>query len=854
MPPESVENGNGVALAAESSPGDQQETLSDLSLHLQQLLLSSDPMVYKNPSSRGANSSSLQSDASTDDYLEQLAPILSSALKNDSTAELQETLEAATKEKDREIDAICSGDHNEYMASVQQLGQVTKESELLKSKILDLNSRLGHAGKQLIEKKKELIQTRRVKTNVEAAIESVSACLQVLNLTNNVHELLQEKRKFAALKSLDDLQNVHLKEVASFGFAQLINKSVPALTKMITKDTLADLDAWLAESQKMNGTIGRESFDAIEQLRDEWRQRVAKNPQLAPYKFNSPVEKAYREIGNEFLYHQKTQINFSTLYECVLVHNSIGKAEEFRHHFETDRKIQRDYIVPQSLSLKDANGQDETAQFESVIRNIAGFCITDRMISRKLPYLRPTREVEDIWESLCQKLNSVVESQLKHVSSIETVRKIKALTGTFIHAMQNSGYDTSSIEGMLLSLFKRYSTFLRKEFDKNFNQTVMEDDYMPMTVNRPELYKQIVDLAWYHPSKEELEAEFPRSLPFSQIYPLTCAEIMTFLNYHHSFLDDLPYDLGRIEEALVSAVDDMLIKTVCQSLENRLKSTTREQIVQILINLEYFEIAAEEVAKLLSRERISGKRGDVKLEATSAFNRARKRAEQRIFELLNSVVDDFLDLADYDWHTTTVHDMPSSYLQDMVSFLKTLVSSTLVNLPQSVKSFVYFDAFDHIASSVLKFLLEASEHVTVEALANFYNDVRFLEKFVNDIAEDANDVSLTTTVTELRECVNLITSDDMTEYNITSVRMKKYNRVKPETAQILFSKVAYARSLHQQQQAAQQAGTDSKTSSPRPPNTPEPNTSSSSKFMKYYRSSWEKINERLDKLEQNRIA
>ena len=37
------------------------------------------------------------------------------------------------------------------------------------------------------------------------------------------------------------------------------------------------------------------------------------------------------------------------------------------------------------------------------------------------------------------------------------------------------------------------------------------------------------------------------------------------------------------------------------------------------------------------------------MEAAEAFRATRKKAEKRIYELVNSKIDDFLDLADYDW-------------------------------------------------------------------------------------------------------------------------------------------------------------------------------------------------------------
>lgn len=90
----------------------------------------------------------------------------------------------------------------------------------------------------------------------------------------------------------------------------------------------------------------------------------------------------------------------------------------------------------------------------------------------------------------------------------------------------------------------------------------------------------------------------------------------------------------------------------------RLSSQYLGQIVQILINLEHFETACQELEQLLIRARSSTSAGGpLKLNATEEFRNNKKTAEKRIFELVNSKIDDLVDTAEYDWFVTncTVH-------------------------------------------------------------------------------------------------------------------------------------------------------------------------------------------------------
>lgn len=76
----------------------------DIMLHLQQLLLSNDiskPLTGDSEVSK-----------SSDDYLDQLAPIIKDALISQHAEELTSSLETITRTKDQEIEALCNGDQN----------------------------------------------------------------------------------------------------------------------------------------------------------------------------------------------------------------------------------------------------------------------------------------------------------------------------------------------------------------------------------------------------------------------------------------------------------------------------------------------------------------------------------------------------------------------------------------------------------------------------------------------------------------------------------------------------------------------------------------------------------------------
>jgi hypothetical protein len=117
----------------------------------------------------------------------------------------------------------------------------------------------------------------------------------------------------------------------------------------------------------------------------------------------------------------------------------------------------------------------------------------------------------------------------------------------------------------------------------------------------------------------------------------------------YQFAEGFSQTHGEMDDILKKAVDSLLIQKVNAILLKKLQSTNLSQIVQIIINIEYFESICPSFEMLLMDARSFHRSGHIHLKATMTFKDTRKRAEKRIFELVNSKLDEFLELFEYDW-------------------------------------------------------------------------------------------------------------------------------------------------------------------------------------------------------------
>lgn len=173
---------------------------------------------------------------------------------------------------------------------------------------------------------------------------------------------------------------------------------------------------------------------------------------------------------------------------------------------------------------------------------------------------------------------------------------------------------------------------------------------------------------------------------------------------------------------------------------DRLSTQYLGQIVQILINLEHFEIACEELEQLLLAARSSASAGGpVVLSATEQFRGSKKTAEKRIFELVNSKIDDLIGTAEYNWsvyllpylaefsmflmdnfeqcllnyrrNASTPENEPSNYIQTLTRYLSNIMTTVLLGLPTEIKELIYFDALSHAATMILVICLRPSVRI-----------------------------------------------------------------------------------------------------------------------------------------------
>jgi hypothetical protein len=183
--------------------------------------------------------------------------------------------------------------------SIDQLLKIREGTLSLRGKILDLNDQVQSTGIKLVDKKKEVIESRRVLLNVELALETMQSCLFILDNATRVQSRIQSRKYYSALKLLDELEEKHLRNMTEFAFVKKMRmfssqiqcrtqlklgkkteESIPATQESIRAAVLREMRDWLLQVKNQTGKVGKYAMSLAIKKNERAQEREGSNEDL----------------------------------------------------------------------------------------------------------------------------------------------------------------------------------------------------------------------------------------------------------------------------------------------------------------------------------------------------------------------------------------------------------------------------------------------------------------------------------------------------------------------------------------------------------------------------------------------
>uniref|UniRef100_A0A8C3Y975 Exocyst complex component n=1 Tax=Catharus ustulatus TaxID=91951 RepID=A0A8C3Y975_CATUS len=356
------------------------------------------------------------------------------------------------------------------------------------------------------------------------------------------------------------------------------------------------------------------------------------------------------------------------------------------------------------------------------------------------------------------------------------------------------GFPVNQLFEMLLEIQDQYSETLLKKWAGVFRNILDSDNYSPIPVSNEEVYKKIVGQFPFQDAELEKQP-FPKKFPFSEFVPRVFGQIQEFIHACLKFSEDLHLSSTEVDDMIRKSTNLLLTRTLSNCLQNviKRKNVGLTELVQIIINTTHLEKSCRFLEEFITN--ITNVLPDTvhttKLYGTTTFKDARHAAEEEIYTNLNQKIDQFLQLADYDWLAPEPGSRASDYLVDLIGFLRSTFA-VFTHLPGKVAQTACMSACKHLSTSLLQLLLEAEvRQLTLGALQQFNLDVEECEQFARSgpVPGFQGD-TLQLAFIDLRQLLDLFIQWDWSTYLADYGQPTcKYLRVNPTTALVLLEKM-----------------------------------------------------------------
>ncbi|XP_045467865.1 exocyst complex component 6 [Harmonia axyridis] len=709
-----------------------------------------------------------------DDYF---GPTFRAIFDNDEHADFRDKLEKRIKQHDRDIERLCNIYYQGFIESITELLEVRSQAKKLNNNVISLNHQLNASAQEIMKSGNELINGRKVQNNIAAVIAQFKLWLPVLTTYSKLQKQIAEKRYYPALKSLEELEHLHLPHVASYRFSYQLRENIPKIRQSIESASMSDLKDFLENIRKFSPKVGEVAMKHT-------REQLTEDPTLVVRK-----KKRITHQSSEDDLSAQELIDFSPIYRSLHISTVLGTKSTFESYYRAERTKQARLVLQPPTNMHESE-----ESFRLYIHSVLGFFITEDHVLNTGSGLITRTFLDEMWNSALSKMVTALQNHSAYCTDATLILRIKDLIMLFCTTLTNYGYTVEPLLDFVKELRDHYTEVLMQRWVQVFREILSKEDFQPVEVLDQEVLDNILSS---FPWDEDLpnNITFPCTLPFSSMVPRVYQQVKEFIYACLKFSEDLNLSQLEVDEMIRRSINLLLTRTFsgCLSTTFRNPRVGLQEIMQIIIDTGYLEASTTyldqfisnitgEESKAISSGLMPGK--------TIMFQVAREDAINQICEKLNQKLDEFLELESYDWLLVEPQGHASTHISDLIAFLRTTFQS-FTSLPLEVAQIACKAACEHIAEAMFSLLMsEKNKQISLGALNQISLDLIQCELFaasepVKGLQED--DLAY---FSKLREILDLFTTCDWpTYFHDYGQEISKYKQVKPDDALILVEKL-----------------------------------------------------------------
>ncbi|KAI1886932.1 hypothetical protein AGOR_G00200860 [Albula goreensis] len=201
---------------------------------------------------------------------------------------------------------------------------------------------------------------------------------------SKLKEQLESKRYYAALKTMEQLENTYIPRVSQYRFCQIMAETLPKLREEIKEISMSDLKDFLESIRKHSDKIGETAMKQAQQHRtfNSAVQKQASMGYAKPlYTLNGRTPTQHNGLSSEEGADEEDDtdeevltaqdlVDFSPVYRCLHIYTVLGDRETFENYYRKQRKKQARLVLqPQS------NMHETVEGYRKYFNQIVGFFV-----------------------------------------------------------------------------------------------------------------------------------------------------------------------------------------------------------------------------------------------------------------------------------------------------------------------------------------------------------------------------------------------------------------------------------------------------------------------------------------------
>jgi len=594
-----------------------------------------------------------------------------------------------------------------------------------------------------------------------------------------------------ALKCVDSIETDFLDKTPSSTLKRMLEKKIPDIRSHIERKVSKEFGDWLVEIRVVSRNLGqlaigqasaarqREEDLRIKQRQAEEQSRLSLRDCV--YALQEEEEEdglsgvmgddgkdGYGNGGGNGL----LGFDLTPLYRAYHIHQTLGLEDRFKQYYFENRKLQltSDFQVSSMTPFLESH--------QTFFAQIAGFFIVEDQILRTGGDLISRMKVENLWETAVSKMCSVLEDQFSRMQTANHLLLIKDYVSLLGVTLRRYGYPVDALLDVLSKHRDKYHELLLSDCRKQIAEALAADNFEQMLMKKE--YEYSMNVLSFQLQTSDIVPAFPYVAPFSSTVPDCCRIVRSFIEDSVSFMSyggQLEFfDVVKkyLDRFLSEVLDEALLKLISTSVHGV------SQAMQVAANMAVLERACDfffrHAAQLSGIPLRMAERGRRQF----PLNNARDAAEEMLSGLLKQKVDGFMTLIEnVNWMADEPTQSGNEYVNEVMIYLETLVSTAQQILPAPVLKRVLQDVLSHISEMIVGALLgDSVKRFNVNAIMGIDVDIRLLESFADNQAAlfsegDAN--QLKTALAEARQLINLLLSNHPENFLNPVIRGRSYN-------------------------------------------------------------------------------